>query len=159
METAEQSGKLRECHYCGRKFPRLYPVTGEDIQRKYPQQTEAFEIACGDCLEKLRSIARLVPEYSLRRAVIDASWMVPSFAAVLLTASAGVSLVRGAGLSNVISFSHWLGLATILSGLAMIWERSRNRYGFTHNLRWTLSSRRVLVLSLSQCLSRESSCP
>jgi hypothetical protein len=135
---------LAECHYCGKMVPNLYPVTAEDIQREHPPPA-GFHVACGECLDKIRSVAHLVPEYSITRSIQDIFLMVPLFSVLLVLAAIGVSTVRGHGLGEVERVSQWLGIATVLSGTMMVWDRSKNRYAITHDLRWSLNSKRVIL--------------
>lgn len=69
--------------------------------------------------------------------------MIPLFSLTLLSTAIAFSVVRGEGLSQFHLSSQWLGAGAVLVGIAMVWDRSKNRYGFTHDLRWTLNSKRV----------------
>jgi len=91
--------------------------------------------------------------------------MVPLFSATLMGAALGASMVRSEGLGQMGVFSQWLGTLATLVGILMVWDRLKNRYGFTHDLRWSLNSKRVglafasviagiIVLSLSTILPR-----
>ncbi len=133
---------MPECPHCGRSFPQLYKLTADDIGREHPPPL-GLDSACGECLDKVRSIARLIPERSFRQTVQDISWKAPVFSIILFTAALAASTVRGQGLGDARSFSQWLGIGTVLFGIIMVWEMSMNRYGFTHDLRWTVKSKRV----------------
>ena len=133
---------MAECHYCGRRFPRLYKLTPDDIQREHlPPQ--AFEVACAECLDRIRLIARVVPEQSLKQTVRNFSWMIPLISLALLSAALLFSLARTEGLNQLPMSMQWVGSSASLVGILMIWDRSKNRYGFTHDLKWSLNSRRV----------------
>ena len=69
--------------------------------------------------------------------------MVPTFSAVLLVAAIGVSIFRVHGLREVGGVSQFLGVAAVLFGLILVWDRTKYRYGFTHDLKWSLSSKKV----------------
>lgn len=131
-----------ECSYCGRRFPLLYKVTAEDIQREKPPPI-AFEMACAECLNRVRAISNLVPDQSWKDSIKQLSWMVPLIALVLLLSATTVSLVRVQGLGELGVSSQWLGGSGILFGALIVWQRTNRRYSFTHDLRWTLNSRRV----------------
>ena len=133
---------MTECQYCGRRFPQLYKLTPEDIQREHlPPQ--AFQVACADCLNRIRLIAQVVPEQSLKQTVLNFSWMIPLLSLTLLSAAIAFSVIRGVGLSQLWLSSQWLGVGAVLVGIALVWDRSKNRYGFTHDLKWTLNSKKV----------------
>ncbi len=133
---------MADCHYCGRRFPQLYKLTPEDIQREHLPST-AFQVACAECLDKIRLISQTIPEQSFGQAVRNFSWMIPLFSLTLLSTAIAFSVVRGEGLGQFRLSSQWLGAGAVLVGIAMVWDRSKNRYGFTHDLRWTLNSKRV----------------
>jgi len=119
-------------------------VTAVDIQREKAPPA-GFQFVCEECLAKIRSISRLEPQYSLGKATRDALVIVPIFSLFLILAPALLTLVVNIGTSNMSRLSIFLGGATGLTGLGMVWERLRNRYGWTHNLRWALNSRPVLI--------------
>jgi len=135
---------LTECHYCGRRFPQLYKLTLEDVQReKLPQS--AFHVACADCLGRISSASHLIPEESLNQAFRNFAWMIPLFSLIIVSAAVSVSEARVQGLGQLDMSSRWLGGAAVLVGTLMVWDRSKNRYAFTHDLKWSLNSRRVNI--------------
>ncbi len=131
-----------ECHYCGRRFPELIRVTAEDIGRTNPP-IEAFQVACGECFNRIRSISHLIPDRDRREAIHDFSWMVPTFSLALFGAAFGISQVGVQGSYQLGTVSQFLGVAAIFFGIMLTWDRMKHRYGFTHDLRWSLSSKRV----------------
>ena len=133
-----------ECHYCGRKFSQLYRLTSEDIQRERLPPL-AFQMSCADCLDKIRRAANLVPEQRLTQTVLDFSLMIPLFSLVLVIAALIVSVFRAGGLSQFALSSQWVRTTTVFLGILMVWDRLNRRYGFTHDLRWSLNSKRVNV--------------
>jgi hypothetical protein len=139
---------LAECHYCGRRFPQLYKLTPEDIRREH-LPPEAFQVACAECLDRIRLIARVVPEQSLKQTVRNFSWMIPSVSLTLVSAALLFSLARTEDLDQLPLSMQWIGASAALVGILMIWDRSKNRYGFTHDLRWSLNSKRAdLAISI-----------
>lgn len=117
-------------------------VTAEDIGRTHPP-LEAFQFACGECLNRVRSIARLVPDRTGREMIRDFAWMVPTFSLILGAVASGVSFVSAQGFDRLGLASRLIGGAAVLFGLMVTWDRTKYRYGFTHDLRWSLSSKRV----------------
>ena len=134
---------LAECYYCGRRFPQLYKVTADDIQRTYPPTILGYEVACADCLDNIRSAASLVPQQTVNQTAQNLAWMIPVVTLALISAAISVSMARIQGISDFSVSARWLGLTAILFGTIMVWDRSKNRYAFTHDLRWSLNSRRV----------------
>jgi hypothetical protein len=135
---------LAECHYCGRRFPQLYKLTPDDIQREHLPPT-AFRVVCADCLDKVRLVSQVIPEQGLGQALRNFSWMIPLFSIALVSAGLAVSSVKAEGLEEFALSSQWLGTGAVLIGTLMVWERSKNRYAFTHDLRWSLNSKKVNV--------------
>ncbi len=133
---------MAECHFCGRRFPLLYRLTPEDIQREHLPPL-AFQMACGECLDRLRLISNLVPEQSLEQLARNFAWMIPLFSLGLVATAIAYSLTRAEGLSEFGPSSQWLGIAAVLVGTLMVWDRTKRRYGFTHDLKWTLNSKKV----------------
>jgi len=136
--------ELKECAYCGRKVSMLVPITADDIQRMYPPKISAYQYACEDCLPKIRAMSRLVPEYSLLDALRYLSTRIPvltvgltAIGVVITALSRGTTIIR-------LSPSTFLGILAIFTGLQMMWVRSQDRYGATHDLRWSLNSRPVV---------------
>ena len=136
--------ELKECTYCGRKVSKLVPVTANDIQRVYPPKISAYQYACEDCLPKIQAMSRLVPEYSLNNALRYLSTRIPiltvglSAIGVVITAlSRGTTIVR-------LSPTTFIGVLAVFTGLQMMWVRSQDRYGATHDLRWSLNSKPVV---------------
>jgi hypothetical protein len=117
-------------------------VTAEDIGRTNPPM-EAFQVACGECFNRIRSISQLIPDRNMQGMMLDFSWMVPTFSLALFSVAVGVSQVGVQGFYGVRAVSQFLGVATVLFGLVLTWDRTKYRYGFTHDLRWSLSSKRV----------------
>src|SRR5713101_732735 len=142
--TDQTSGKLREdaeCRNCGRRDVQLFPLTSEDIQRKYdPDQV----MVCGECREKLRKAARLESDYGTFAAIRDLSSMANLFFALLVvTATSAASFLgpsSGEGLLAVLE-----GFLTVLTGLNIVWASVKRRYAFTHSLSWSSKSRRVVI--------------
>jgi putative copper export protein len=155
---------LTECHYCGRRFPQLYKLTEEDIQREHLPPA-AFQVACAECLDRVRLISQVIPEQSFGQAVRNFSWTIPLFSTALVLAGLAISAVRVQGFEEFALSSQWLGTGAVLVGTLMVWDRSKNRYAFTHDLRWSFNSKRVnvafaivvagiVVLALSTILPR-----
>jgi hypothetical protein len=91
--------------------------------------------------------------------------MIPLFSIALVSVGLAVSAVRAGGVEEIALSSQWLGTGAVLFGTLMVWDRSKNRYAFTHDLRWSLNSKRVnvpfaivvagiVVLALSTILHR-----
>ena len=133
---------MAECHYCGRRLPQLYKLTAEDIQREHLPPA-AFQVACAECLDRMILASRVVPEDSFRQSVRNFSWMIPLFSSVLVLAAIAVSMAMVQGLGELGRSSQWVGTAASLVGTLMVWDRSKNRYAFTHDLRWSLNAKRV----------------
>jgi hypothetical protein len=123
---------------CDKKVSEVFRVTAEDIQREKPPR---FDVrVCSDCLNKLRSDARLESNYRLSQAILDFSLIVPLVYLGLLA------------LVTVSGASFFIGAATSLTDLKFVWNRAGSRYGYTHNLAWSFRSRDV-VISLSLVVS------
>ncbi|OLD12354.1 MAG: hypothetical protein AUF79_05695 [Crenarchaeota archaeon 13_1_20CM_2_51_8] len=135
--------ELKECQYCGRKVSKLVPVTADDIQRVYPPRL-AWDQACEDCLPKIQAMSRVVPEYSLNRALGYLSTRVPILTAGLASLAVVVTVLSGGTIIARLSPSMFVGIVAVFTGLQIIWVRSRDRYGSTHDLRWSLNSRPVV---------------
>jgi putative copper export protein len=135
---------VTECHYCGRRFPQLYKLTPEYIQREHLPPM-AFQVACADCLDRVRLISQVIPEQGFRQALRNFSWMIPLFSIALVSAGLVVSAVRAEGFKAFALSSQWLGTGAVLVGTLMVWNRSKNRYAFTHDIRWSLNSKKVNV--------------
>ena len=71
--------------------------------------------------------------------------MVPLFSLIIVSAAVSVSEARLQGLGQLGISSRWLGGAAVLVGTWMVWDRSKNRYAFTHDFKWSLNSRRVNI--------------
>ncbi len=69
--------------------------------------------------------------------------MIPLFSSVLVLAAIAVSMAMVQGLGELGRSSQWVGTAASLVGTLMVWDRSKNRYAFTHDLRWSLNAKRV----------------
>ncbi len=130
---------LKECTYCGRKVSKLVPVTAEDIQRMYPPKISAYQYACEDCLPKIQAMSRLVPEYSLNDALLYLFTRIPililglSATGIVITVFSRETILR-------LSPTVFVGVVAVFTGLQMMWVRSHDRYGATHDLRWSLNS-------------------
>jgi hypothetical protein len=155
---------VTECHYCGRRFPQLYKLTPEDIQREHPPPI-AFHVACAVCLDRVRLISQVIPEQRFGQAARNFSWMISLFSIVQVSAALAVSLVRAKGLEEFAVSSQLLGTGAVLVGTLMVWNRSKNRYAITHDLRWSFNAKKVnvafaivfagiVVLALSTILPR-----
>jgi hypothetical protein len=134
---------LKECTYCGRKVSKLVPVTADDIQRVYPPKISAYQYACEDCLPKIQAMSRLVPEYSLNDTLLYLFTRIPililglSVIGIVITVISRETILR-------LSPTVFVGVLAIFTGLQMMWVRSQDRYGATHDLRWSLNSRHVV---------------
>jgi hypothetical protein len=135
---------VTECHYCGRRFPQLYKLTPEDIQREHLPPT-AFQVACAGCLDRVRLIPQVISEKRFGQAARNFSWMIPLFSIILVSAALAVSLVRAEGVEEFALSSQLLGTGAVLVGTLMVWDRSKSRYAFTRDLGWSLNSKRVHV--------------
>jgi hypothetical protein len=137
-----------ECPSCGTKA-FLVELTAEDIQRVRPP---TMGMVCEDCREKYRSAARLEIRYSTWTALRDLALMVlvgVSLLLFVLDAFSSYKLAVSVGRSNVVFF---VTAATSLTGLKMIYSELSGRYGFTHNLSWSLHSR-YAILSIAVLVS------
>lgn len=86
--------------------------------------------------------------------MINLAWMVPVFSIAIFASAILVSLVSTKAtnhLGQIAYASEWLGVAAALVGLTMLWDRTKNRYGFTHDLVWTLNSKRVNIVTSIMC--------
>ena len=133
-----------ECCWCGRRFHELYKLTVEDVQREH-LPASAFQMACGECLVKIRDASNLVPEQSLRTSIRNLFWMIPAFSTVIFVVSILVSNLGLDGIARLKLAPGWLGLATIFIGIVSTWSWTKQRYGFTHDMKWTFNSRRVNI--------------
>lgn len=131
-----------ECLGCGRMVGRLFPITTEDIQR---ENIEHGIRICAYCLEQVRSMARLESSYTLATALRDAVLTVPVVSAALVFLSLGLSSSRLLASQGFIGTTWFLGVATVFTGLWVIWDRLKARYGFNHSLRWSVKSRRAML--------------
>jgi hypothetical protein len=135
----------------------LYKLSVEDVQRDH-LPANAFQIACADCLVKIRAASSLVLEQSYRQSIINLAWMVPIFSIALFAGAVLVSMgamLVPTGTANHLGHlgyaSEWLGVAAALGGLTILWDRAKHRYGFTHDLVWTLNSKRVNIATSIMC--------
>jgi putative copper export protein len=135
---------VAECYYCGRRFAQLFKLTEEEIQREHLPPV-SFQIACAECLDRVRLVSQVIPERSLGRMLRNFSWMIPLFAVAFVLAGMAVSVIRVEGLGELALSSQWLGTGAVLVGTLMVWDRSKNRYSLTHDLRWSLNSKKVDV--------------
>lgn len=135
---------LVECYWCGRRFPELYKLTLQDVQREH-LPSFALQMACGECLVNIRNASKLVPEQSFRTSIRNLSWMIPTFSIALFTAAILVSNVNLDGVARLKLAPEWLGSATLLVGILSTWSGTKPRYGFTHDIKWTLNSKRVNI--------------
>jgi putative copper export protein len=135
---------VTECHYCGRRFPQLYKLTPEDIQREHLPPM-AFQVACADCLDRVRLISQVIPEQGFRQVLRNFSWMIPLFSIALVSAGLVISAVRVEGFREFALSSQLLGTGAVLVGTLMVWDRSKNRYAITHDIRWSLNSKKINV--------------
>jgi len=133
---------LAECHYCGRRFPQLYKLTSEDIQKEHLPPI-ASQVACAECLDRVRLASRLLPEQSPTGTIRNLSWMILLLATVTASVVIATSVARARGLGEVGISLRWFGTMAVLVGTVMTWDRTKNRYAFTHDLKWSLSSKRV----------------
>jgi hypothetical protein len=121
-------------------------VTAEDIQRE-KRPPAGFQFACEECHAKIRSISRLEPQYSFGRGIRDTLVIVPIFSLILILAPAVVALAVNISARDTSRLSTFLGVATALTGVGMVYQRLQNRYAVTHDLRWALNSKPVLIAS------------
>ena len=149
MSETEPS-HLFECMSCYKKFPKVFLVTAEDIQREKPPLWGLR--VCTNCLERIRADARLESKYKPIRALLELSLLVPSILAVLVAVL--VVALAFLGPTTLLPWrgSFFLGAATSLTGIRVVWGRAGSRYGSTHNLAWSVTSRDVVV-GLSLVLS------
>src|SRR4029077_12351934 len=122
--------------------PQLYKLTLEDVQREHLPPA-ALHVACADCLDRIRSASRLIPKESSSQTVRNFAWTIPLFSLIIVSAAVSVSEARVQWLGQLGISSRWLGAAAVLVGTMLVWDRSKNRYAFTHDLKWSLNSRRV----------------
>ena len=134
---------LFECMSCYKKFPRVFLVTAEDIQREKPPLWDLR--VCPSCLERIRADARLESKYKPMRALFELSLLVPSIFGVLVAVLAVVLAFLGPTTLQAWRGSFFLGAAASLTGIRLVWQRAGNRYEYTHNLAWSLTSRDVVV--------------
>jgi hypothetical protein len=139
-----------ECMWCFKKVPAVFPVTAEDIQREKPPSWAKY--ACADCLAKLRADARLESNYHAGRAVLEFSLMTFGVFLFQLAVSLAIIAFAGPSILNGWYTPIFIGAVTCLTGIRNIWYQAGARYGFTHDLGWSLASRGVvtaLALTLS----------
>src|SRR5690348_781680 len=86
-----------------------------------------------------------MPEESLNQTVRNFAWMIPLFSLIILSTAVSVSEAGIQGMGQLGISSRWLGGAAVLVGTLMVWDRSKNRYAFSHDLKWSLNSRRVNI--------------
>lgn len=145
MVAISSKSIVTECSTCSRKGLELFPVTAEDIQRVHG--VDGLRV-CGECLAKIRSWSRLESTYHSLDGLRDTVIFVPTILSILFLASVALSLLKGPGLQEVRLYSNYLGIVTILTGVLYAWNKLEPRYGLTHDLRWSVRSRRV-VFALS----------
>jgi len=139
---------LKECHSCG-KEAELVELTAEDIQRVHPP---SITLVCAKCREWYRSAARLETRYSTGIAFRD-FWIMTGVAFLILILLSNVILSLPYSLPLAASQIVFLVTATTsLTGLKMVYSDLRGRYGFTHDLAWSLHSR-YTMLSISLAVS------
>lgn len=136
--------ELKECAFCGRKVAKLVPVTADDIQRVHPPRLLAWNQACEDCIPKIRAMSRLVPEYSISNALRYLSTRIPILTAGLAGLALVVTALSGATKIARLSPSAFVGIGAVFTGLQMMWNRSQDRYGATHDLKWSMNSKPVV---------------
>lgn len=137
------------CPSCGNKA-LLVRLTAEDIQRTHPPR--GIPIVCFECREKYRKAARLETDYPTRVAVRDLGLMtIVILSSIVLFTYLLVNLRISLpiGISQIVLLTT---AGTSLMGLKMTYNELGRRYGFTHNLRWSLHSR-YGILSISLVLS------
>jgi hypothetical protein len=134
-----------ECMNCGKKDRELYRLTGEDIQRKYDPDRWMVMMVCAQCRDALRAGAHLESNYSPLTAVKDFSLMAVLFAATIAAVSIVLQLFRVSVLGGAGRVSFLMGVLTTLSGLSILWNRLIDRYAYTHDIRWSIRSRRVVL--------------
>ncbi len=148
--TETEPMRLFECMSCYKKFPKVFLVTAEDIQREKPPLGDPK--VCPNCLERIRADARLESKYKPMRALLELSLLVPSILGLLVAVLAVALAFLGPTVLQAWRGSFFLGAVTSLTGIRVVWQRAGGRYGYTHNLGWSLTSRDVVV-GLSLVLS------
>ncbi len=134
-----------ECINCGKKDRELYRLTADDIQRRYDPDKWMVMIVCAQCRDALRAGALLESKYSLLIAVRDFSLLAVLFIGTIASVSIALSLFRVSVLGGAGRVSFLAGVMTTLTGLSILWGRLMDRYAFTHDIRWSIRSRRVVV--------------
>jgi hypothetical protein len=147
--SGESSNRLILCPSCGKKAP-LVELTAEDVQRTHAPR--GFSSVCVECREKYRSAARLEVKYPTNVAVRDLALTTTSVISAIFLFSyllLSLKLPPPVSVPQIVFFTT---AATSLTGLKMTYNELGRRYGFTHDLRWSLHSRYAIV-SISLVLS------
>ena len=134
-----------ECMSCGKKDRKLYRLTADDIQRKYDPDKWLVMRVCAQCREALRAGARLESKYGVLIAIREFSLLMGLFVGTIASLSIALSFFRVSSLDGVGHVSFLAGVMTTLTGLSILWNRLIDRYAFTHDFRWSLRSRRVVL--------------
>ena len=117
-------------------------MTAEDIQRTRPP---LVTMVCEECRDKFRSVARLETSYSTGMATRDlALTVLVGFSLLLLWTSLAAGLHVSLALGTV-SAIVLLPAVVLFSGLRMAYAALADRYGFTHDLAWSLHSRSAMI--------------
>lgn len=130
---------------CGKKYRELYRLTADDIQRKYDPDKWMVMMVCAQCREALRSGARLESTYGVLVAMRDFSLMAVLFVGAIASVSIVLSSFRVSMLGGAGRVSFLVGVMTTLTGLSILWNRLIDRYAFTHDISWSILSRRVVL--------------
>jgi hypothetical protein len=133
------------CMNCGKKDRELYRLTAGDIQRKYDPDKWMVMMVCAQCRDAFRAGARLESKYSPLTAVRDFSLMAVLFVGTIAAVSIALSLFRVSVLGGAGRVSFLMGVLTTLTGVSILWNRLIDRYAFTHDVRWSIRSRRVVL--------------
>ncbi len=130
-----------ECLGCGKMVDKLLLVTREDLQLV---QSEHGIRVCASCLEVVRSAVRHESRYTFATALKDSAVTIPAVSLIvtLVTLSPAFS---GLGYGGIVRTASFVGVVTFFVGLGLAWDRLKHRYGFTHNLVWSVKSRRVIL--------------
>lgn len=130
-----------ECLGCGKMVDKLLLVTGEDLQLA---QDEHWIRVCASCLEAVRSAVRLESHYTLVKALKDSAVTIPVVSIIIILVSLSLAF-SGLGSGSIVRTASVAGVFTFFIGLGAAWDRLKHRYGFAHNLEWSVKSRRVIL--------------
>lgn len=130
---------------CGKKDRELYRLTAEDIQRRYDPDKWMVMMVCAQCRDAIRAAARLESKYTGLTAVRDFSLFAALFVLAIISVSTVLTLFRVSMSGGDGRVSFLAGVMTTLTGLSILWNRLIDRYAFTHDIQWSVRSRRVVL--------------